>query len=808
MSGTSSPQGGLTRRSFLKTTGAVAGTAAVGTLVGCSQTANSAPSEQGSDYQVYSTTCMSNCHGMACPLDVSVRDGKAFNISKFQMKDKNLQGVCQRGYTNIQRMYSPNRIKYPLRRAGERGADEWEQISWDEAIEEICSKWKSYQKDFGKGSILFSKGTGATSNITTGYVDRLVKYMGASNMPLAYDQAGFFCGTTCLGLAMPYTYWGTESRDLVNAKNVIVWGANPSEAATISFHHISKARENGAQLIVIDPVLTITAAKADTYIPIRAGSDGLLAIGMMKMIIRDGKQDSDFLKHQCVAPFLVKKSDWTYARLSDIGQAEAGSQDDAILVCGEDGSIGASNQIADPILEGTFDVGGEAVTTAYSLLLERLEEWSYDQIAEMTDIPLDTIEWLAEQYMSGPSMVFSALGIDHWVNGHTGYMNMYALMQVAGQLGKPGTGVTVGDSSVPQAIGPNATAITSPRDAEAGPTILVSEVYDLVFNREPGSEKPELKSMYFWLHNPIGNLPDRKAWLKVFDAMELVVVADTWMSESAHYADIVLPVSFVWELESIASAGNPYLRLMEAVADPQFESKGDLEIANLLGCGMGMEDKFNMTREEFLEAVLDNDLARSMGVTWERLKKEKRIYSYPDEVPICGKNGYNTATGRAQFFREAPSPALDNGTKWDVKRESLPYWSAPHEAWYQNDLHETYPIVFMSERSKFKAHTQFNDVPMLLEIDPEPYIKISEDDAAARGIQTGDLMRAYNDRGYVVAKAVVNPGMRNGIALIDHGWEESGFIEGHYSDLSSIFSGNVVSNTCFFDCLCEIEKAE
>ena len=743
---------------------------------------------------------------MACPLDVSVKDGKAFNISKFQMKDQDLQGVCQRGYTNIQRMYSPTRVKYPLRRVGERGAGEWEQISWDEAIDEICSKWKSYQNDFGKGSILFSKGTGATSNITTGYVDRLIKYMGASSMPLAYDQAGFFCGTACLGLAMPYTYWGTESRDLVNAKNVIVWGANPSEAATISFHHISKARENGAQIIVIDPVFTITASKADRYIPIRAGSDGLLAIGMMKMIIRDGKQDDEFLKQQCIAPFLVKESDWKYLRQSDLGQAEAGSADDAILVMGEDGSAGTPDEISDPILEGTFEVGGETVTTAYSLLLKRLDEWSYDQIAEMTDIPLETIEWLAEQYVSGPSMVFSALGIDHWVNGHTGYMNMYALMQVAGQLGKPGTGATVGDSSVPQALGPVPTAITAPVDAEPGPSILVSEVYDLVFNRKPDTEKPELKSMYFWLHNPIGNLPDRKSWLDVFDAMELVVVADTWMSESAHYADIVLPVCFVWEQQSIASAGNPYLRLLEQVAEPQFESKGDFEIANLLGCGMGMEGKFSMTREEFLEAVLDNDLARSMDVTWERLKKEKRIYSYPAEVPICGKDGYNTATGRAQFFRESPVPAFDNGTKWDVERESLPYWSAPHEAWYQNELHDTYPIIFMSERSKFKAHTQFNDVPMLLEIDPEPYLKISEDDAEERGIATGDVIKAYNDRGYVVVKAVVNPGMRKGIALIDHGWEESGFIEGHYSDLSSIVSGNVVSNTCFFDCLCEIEK--
>lgn len=290
--------------------------------------------------------------------------------------------------------------------------------------------------------------------------------------------------------------------------------------------------------------------------------------------------------------------------------------------------------------------------------------------------------------------------------------------------------------------------------------------------------------------------------------MELVVVADIWMSESAKYADVVLPVSFMWEEESIAAAGNPYLRLMEKVSEPQFEAKGDFEIATLLGCGMGLEDKFQMTREDFLKAVLDNDLARSMGVTWDRLKKEKRIYSYPDEVPVCGSTGvYKTATGRAQFFREAPAPAFQSDQPWDTVRESLPYWEPPREGWYQNELHGKYPIVFMSERSKFMAHTQFGwSSSMLQELDPEPYLKISVEDARERGIETGDAVKAYNDRGYVVIKAVVTPTTRPGIALIDHGWQEWSFIEGHYSDLSSIASGNVVSNTCFFDCLCQIEK--
>ena len=131
MSETKSPHAGLTRRSFLKTTGVVAGAAAFSSAaLGCAPQDDDNTSSDSSEYEVYSTTCISNCHGMACPLDVWAKDGKAFNIEKFQMKDKNLQGVCQRGYSNLQRMYSPERVKYPLRRieGTARGAGEWEQI--------------------------------------------------------------------------------------------------------------------------------------------------------------------------------------------------------------------------------------------------------------------------------------------------------------------------------------------------------------------------------------------------------------------------------------------------------------------------------------------------------------------------------------------------------------------------------------------------------------------------------------------------------------------------------------------------------
>ena len=145
---------GLTRRSFLKTTAFTAvGAAALGTLAGCS-TGGKDGEEPKTDQppevkeETYFQSCMGNCSGWGCPFYVHVRDGKVCNITKANLKCPDgspspYQETCLKGYANIERMYSETRVKYPMKRAGERGAGEWEKVSWDNAIQEITSKWKA-----------------------------------------------------------------------------------------------------------------------------------------------------------------------------------------------------------------------------------------------------------------------------------------------------------------------------------------------------------------------------------------------------------------------------------------------------------------------------------------------------------------------------------------------------------------------------------------------------------------------------------------------------------------------------------------
>ncbi|MBQ3106545.1 MAG: molybdopterin-dependent oxidoreductase, partial [Eggerthellaceae bacterium] len=181
---------GLTRRSFLKTTAvAAAGAAALGTLAGCAQEKPQGDEQGEAPVLVEETkvfqSCMGNCSGWGCPCYVTVREGKVANIQRANLTTPSglpspYQETCLKGYANIERMYSPTRVLYPMKRVEgtERGAGEWERLSWDQAVTEITDKWKQLQADFGNEAVAFMSGSGS-GMATISYTGRLQALMGA-----------------------------------------------------------------------------------------------------------------------------------------------------------------------------------------------------------------------------------------------------------------------------------------------------------------------------------------------------------------------------------------------------------------------------------------------------------------------------------------------------------------------------------------------------------------------------------------------------------------------------------------------------
>ena len=810
MSGATSPQRGLTRRSFLKTTAVAAGAVAAAGAVSPLTALAESDQPESSEVQTYMCECVGGCLGH-CTHMVHVKDGKAFNITKHPLPDPAWESICQRGFTQLQRVYDPNRVKYPMRRVEgtPRGGGEWERISWDEAFTEITAKWKEYQAEFGNESIAFFTDAGNVRSDLTGYCPRLQEYLGATYIRNSFDGNGNFNMPRILG----YGLWlrGNDWRSVRDSKNIVVWAHNPTDSISIRCRWIFDAQQSGAKLAVIDPTYTTIASKANEFYPIRPGSDGYLALAIVNDIISNGLQDEEKLKTKTVGPFLVKETDGTFLRLSDLGRAEAGSTDDAIVVRTASGEYVPASEESDPVLYGTFDANGISVTTAFDLLAERASEYTYEQAEEYCDLTMDQILGIADLFKSGPTTVISSYGIDKYANAGTFYTSMFALLMVSGNIAKPGAGYIDGYCSMPLGLaGGNSGNIPGP--APQGSSLFWdTHMYEVVVEGKPygGVKRPPIKSLYIYSSNMLRVQPCRRKWLEIFDAIELIVCADVRMSETAKYSDIVLPVPHYYELESF-DTNNAYCRINEAAVPPAFESMGDLEIMNELGCRMGYEESFSMTREEYNQNAFKDATSEALGISWESLKKEKAQFAFAPGVYVQGESGdYVTSTGRAQFFIEGVRPIPDLPIEgWDWHKEALPYWEPPREAWYENPLHEKYPLSFYQKHGKFKVHTQYTDIPTLLEIENEPILYISEPDAEERGLQTGDTVRAFNDRGYMVCKVEIHPGMRPGTSCMAHGWEEDQFIEGHLQDLTPLFYSNYIAAPCFFDTLIQVEKYE
>lgn len=771
------------------------------------------------DDQVFAGVCRGNCGG-GCKLDIRVRDGKVVSTASGKYPDERYNRVCSRGLSHLQRIYDPDRLQHPMRRVGERGAGEWEQITWEEAIEEITTKWKQYREESGDSSIAFYCGAGNFGSCANNYAERLRGLMGGSSIAFCYDNAFFHGNGTVEGVEDCYN--SNENTDLINAKTIIMWGANTSESMVQQWHFVVEAKANGSKLITVDPNYTVTAERSDIHVPIRPGTDTILIMAMINEIVENGWIDEAFIKKSTVGPFLVKETDGKFLRKSDLGvepekviDPETGAEtlNDPIVVRDADGKVGTVEEIADPVFEGRFEVEGFKVTCAYTLLLESCAEWTVDRAAEMCDLSVDMIKEVAKAYAEGPSTIMQGFGPDHYVNGHKAYFALVSMAAITGNLGKPGASCGL-DWSIAGMKFAQA-AVLTPKDAKAGLQIPSPLLLDVVNTGNLEGTPIDLRSLYIWCSNPVGNQTQRRAQLEVFDKMDLVVVVDMTMSDTARYADIVLPVAHWFEQWEIMPQTSPYLLIQEKAIDPLYESKTDVEIVNMLGNAMGFEGEFDYTEESYLSGILTNPVSEAADVTWDRLKEEKLIFAYPTTPYIHGADGvFRTPTTRAEFYLENPAPFISYGQSINADQERTIYWEPPAEAWPEtvgdykaNPLSKKYPLIYTTERNKMKVHTQFGHNPWLLELYPEPILKINPDDAAARGINEGDYVRAFNDRGEAVFLARIHAGVRPGMVIVPKGWEVDQFKGGHYSDLTSRVMHPASPNNCYFDALIEVEKA-
>lgn len=816
---------GFSRRSFIKGAAALA---AAGMLTGCSAnlegiSTNSAdPSKAGSE-EIFSGVCRGNCTG-GCFLNVHVRDGQVVRTTARDMPNPDYNRICPRGLAHVGRIYSADRVLYPMKRVGERGSDEFERISWDEALDTITEKWMGYREQYGSQSILFFYGSG-NYGLLSGSCNRVGAFLRFENI-LGCSDAGLDVdvGTAYGAGRAGSAGLANELTDRKNAKTQVLWGNNPAISIPHSLHFLMEAKEAGTRLIVIDPVYNPNVAKADWWVPVKAGTDGALALGMLNVLFENGWIDDETLRGRTNCGLLIKE-DGTFLRMSDVGVAPIeGDIDPATgkpkltdppAVWDEvSGKVVAYNEATAPALEGVAPIDGMAVQTVYENAMSYISQYPPSKASAICGVSEDDIRELARVYHEdGPVTTEIMQGLNHYRNAHYTGWPVYLVSLLTDNAGKPGAAIGQSVEAGIQMTFSNVGKACRPTDSagNAAPGIaghLDTAVFEEVFSTGKLHGKDYVvKSAYIHCSNPVVTMCNNDYTSRWIDDLEFVVVADVCMTETCKHADIVLPSAHWFEQEDLGFMffSHPYLLWQEKCVEPLGESKPDFQIFGEILDRMGLGE-FWCTEEEYIEAILDADYWRSVGCTLENLKKNGVARIYPEGDHIGSTKSFGTETGRIQLYQENPKPNNVATTEFDIDKERGLHWETPLFVGEDREYRKKYPYHVLSEHMRTHTHTQWWECGYMKEYEREPIVRINPEDAAELGIVEGDTVRLSNDNGFVVMKAAISSGLPRKMVSSGRSWQKDDFIDGHFANLCSKDCNPMIANQAFNDVAVMIEK--
>ena len=399
-----------------------------------------------------------------------------------------------------------------------------------------------------------------------------------------------------------------------------------------------------------------------------------------------------------------------------------------------------------PVLEGEFTVNGKRYVTQFTRLRKDMEPYTLEWTAETCDIPAEMVADVAEQYAAGPSIIDNGVGgIDKFGNNDVAG-HCYALIaSLTGNYGKRGTGCGIYGYHVT----PYEAALGAwPLPEGMAPAPSPQGFYDVVKGDAIHG------AMFF------GDIPTQKAanWNKTLewlDSLDFVCLADIYHSSVTDFVDLVLPVCSKFECaDSVGGikCANAHILANLKVLDPLFESKSDFYIEKGIAEAMGLGDLFPADGEEYARALLTTDDPQMAGFTLEKLQEAGgalRLIGSEDLIaPEVGFT-YGTASGRQEPYYEA---LLEFG-------QAFPAWEAPCEAYPENPLREKYPLQFNQARSRFRVHSAYSGAKWIQEV-AEPHIELNPADAATRGLEDGDAVEVFNDRGSFRTVLRVNEAVR------------------------------------------------
>lgn len=803
MTGQGSSPSGLTRRTFLKGAAATAG--AVGLAGAASMTATNgwlapakahAEAEEHVAYTFHQSHCTQHC-SMKC----TVRDGRLCLIEPNDgWGDPDYSTVCVRGLSEIQQIYSDDRIQTPLKLVGERGSGDFVPISWDEAYDIFSKKIKELWDTYGKDCVVFRK----TSESRVPFLPNI---LGAQTGGNAGIDVGVGNGFDPAFGGDGYAYSASEARDWVNAKTLVIAGSNYLESSPMQSKPFFEAKENGCKIITIDPNYSTTASKSTQWIPIKPGTDAALFLGMISKILDEKWYDESFMQKNTSFPFLVDVETGKLLRDHQIDpsakEPETGEENPFFVWDTNAQSI--ASYLAEginPALEGTYEIDGKTYAPVFHLLKENQKQYTTQWASKESDVPEDVIIGLAEDYATNTPSTFCIGwgGNDKFSNADVSGHCVAILASMTGNVGIPGGGAGAYVGSMGYASGKLA-SWPLPKEYKTAKSPI--PMYDC---RTKENNVHAMVTFGDALLQRFANMKSTIDWAKKLD---FIVFAGPYHSTGADYADLVLPICTKFETdEEIGGIKSVawHIQLQEKVLDPLFESRTDFRVEHELCESLGLADNLPKTPEEFARYQLDNTKDDGVkGITIEELKKKQGI------VPT--RTFGKAKVGFANQVYKTPSKKIEVYYENLVNdKQHLPNWEKPCEYYDNNPLLEKYPLQVSQPRTRFRIHNQFCEAGWIKQF-CEANLEMNPKDMAERNLKDGDHIVMENDRGRVGCKVKSNNAVRPGTTRIYEGAWTKSMDFGNIQDLTNdtmiergynLMCGPVIP---FNDTLIEVKKA-
>ncbi|ELY4596732.1 molybdopterin-dependent oxidoreductase [Cronobacter sakazakii] len=717
------------------------------------------------DERVVWSACTVNC-GSRCPLRMHVVNGEIRYVETDNTGGDDYDGLhqvraCLRGRSMRRRVYNPDRLKYPMKRVGKRGEGKFVRISWDEALDTIAQGMKRIISDYGNEAIYLNYGTGTLGGTMTRswppgktLLARLMNCCGG----YLNHYGDYSSAQIAAGLSYTYGGWadGNSPSDIENSKLVVLFGNNPGETRMSGggvTYYLEQARaKSQARMIVIDPRYTDTAAgREDEWIPIRPGTDAALASAIAWVLITENYVDQPFLDNYCVG---------YDEKTLPPGAPANGHYKAYILGDGPDGT---------------------AKTPAWA--------------APITGIPEARIIKLAREIGEAkPAFIAQGWGPQRHSNGELACRAIAMLPILTGNVGIHGgnSGAREGSFSLPfermptlqNPVETSISMFTWTDAIERGPSMTATA------DGVRGKEKLDVPIKMIWnyagncLINQHSQINRTHEILQDDKKCELIVVIDCHMTASARYADILLPdctASEQMDFALDASCGNmAYVIFADQAIAPRFECRTIYDITSALAVRMGVGDTFTegRTQEGWLRHLYaqsrraipelpDFDTFRQQGIFKLRDPQGHHVaYQAFRENPAA--TPLDTLSGKIEIYSSA---LADIAAHWQLPEgdviHPLPVYSPGFEQ-VSDPLRAQYPLQLTGFHYKSRTHSTYGNVDVL-EAACRQQVWINPQDARARGINDGDLVRVWNARGEARIEAKVTPRIMPGVVALGEG---------------------------------------